>query len=108
MRELLALTGNRRLNMCAVEKKAAIRAACEHDHLDVVRHLLGLTGDRTVDVHTWGEVAFRTACSGGHLDVVRELLGLTGACTVNVHALQENAFQLACQNGHLDHASYWP
>jgi len=53
--------------------------ACGNDHLDVVRELLALQGDRAVDVHANNELAFRWACANGHMPVVRELLALEGA-----------------------------
>ncbi len=56
-------------------------------HVDVVRELLALTGDRRVDVHVDDEGGFRGACLRGHLGVVRELLALTGDRRVDVHAL---------------------
>jgi len=75
--------------------------ACKQGHLAVVRELLGLAGDRRVDVHTNGEWAFRQACKQGHVGVVRELLGLSGDRRVDVHASGEAAFQMACWNGHV-------
>jgi len=75
--------------------------ACEQGHLAVVRELLGLSGDRRVDVHAGEEAAFRGACGNGHVGVVRELLGLSGDRRVDVHAEGQGAFRGACWNGHV-------
>jgi len=77
VRELLALTGDRRVDVHAQEEHA-FHGACEKGHLGVVRELLAPTGDRTVSVHAQKKDAFCLACQEGQLDVVRKLLGLTG------------------------------
>jgi len=77
VREMLALTGDRRVDVHA-EEEDAFRWACWKGHVNVIHELLALTGDRTVDVHAKKEEAFREACQDGNLGVVRELLSLTG------------------------------
>ena len=79
----------------------AFCTACRQGRPAVVVGLLGLTGDRRVDVHEANEAAFRGASKGGHLGVVRELLALTGDRRVDVHVGGEEAFCSACRYGHL-------
>ncbi len=79
----------------------ALHVACVCGSLGVVRELLALTGDRTVDVHAENEWAFAAACAMGHIAVVRELLALAGERTVDVHACAEQAFSSACEGGHI-------
>jgi len=100
VRELLALSGDRRVNLLAGEE-AAFCGACGNGHLAVVRELLSLSGDRRVNVHAGGEDAFYQACCKGQLGVVRELLALTGNRRVDVHAGGEEAFRQTCRCGHL-------
>ena len=52
----------------------ALSAACRGGHVEVVRLLLSLQGDRRMEVHAGGEDAFRDACSCGHVEVVRLLV----------------------------------
>jgi len=81
---------------------AGFSKACECGHVAVVRGLLALSGNRTVDLHAMNGGVFIAACCIGHLDVVRHLLGLTGDRRVDVHAEDEKAFLDACYNGHAD------
>ena len=71
-------------------------------HLPVIRELLTLQGDRTVNVRADDEDAFRKACVWGHLDVVQLLLALQGDRFVDVHARNEEAFRSACVEDHLE------
>jgi len=100
VRELLALTGNSRIDVHAVGE-SAFRLACVEGHVAVVRELLALSGDRRIDVHAHGEYAFQDACVNGHVAVVRELLALTGNRHIDVHADDEYAFREACDEGKL-------
>ena len=76
-------------------------AACSIGDLGVVRELLGLDGDRRIDVHAEQEAGFRWACQHGHLGVVRELLGLDGDRRIDVHTREEAGFRAACRRGRL-------
>jgi hypothetical protein len=64
----------------------------------VVVLLLGLDGERKVDVHVSGEYAFRIACFYDRIKVVELLLSLGGARAVNVHVADEKAFRQACMD----------
>ena len=97
VRELLSLSGDRRVDVHAVEEKV-FRGACRFGHAGLVMpvwssgssaELLGLGGDCHVDVHARGEAALRGACENGRLAMVRELLALTGdrgMCTYHPEA----------------------
>ena len=100
VQELLALSGDRRINVHAAAEQA-FRSACKNGRLHVVRELLALELDRRIGVHVWDEVAFREACGGGHLDVARELLASDGDRRINVHAGSPDAFKWPCKCGHL-------
>ena len=67
--------------------------ACKWGHLDVVRELLSLGGDRRVDVHAEDrqgpEAPLRAACLMGRLDVVRELLSLEGDRAFSPDTIQQ-------------------
>ena len=84
VRELLSLTGKRRVDVHA-KNQEALREAFQAGRGCVMCELLGLTGNRRVDVHVRGEAAFQEACVRGHLAVVRELLALTGDLVVRAH-----------------------
>jgi len=92
VRELLGLSGDRRVNMC----EQAFTWACHMGHLPMVRELLALTGDRRVDVHTEHGNALRLAAMCGHVGVVRELLALTGDRRVDVNAGLQRQTALQC------------
>jgi hypothetical protein len=101
VRELLALSGDREVDVHAMDERALFNA-CSSGHVDVVRELLALSGHREVDVHARNDSAFISACSNGHLNVVRELLAMSGNQKVNVHARSERAFLIACFRNAVD------
>jgi hypothetical protein len=72
--------------------KVTFQWACKHGHMDVLRSLLDLEGDRAVDVHAMNEGGFRLACKWDRLEAVRLLLALAGDRRIDVHADQEDAF----------------
>ncbi len=82
--------------------RLVFRAACACGNVELLRDLLALTGNRTVDVHAGDEEGFHEACAGGHLGVVRELLALTGDRAIDVHAENEGGFRWACLRGNLN------
>ncbi len=98
LRELLRLSGDRRVNV-NVQSGAAFYVACECGQVDVVRELLALTGDRRLNISSHQEEAFVRACEQGHIDVVRELLSLKGSRRVDV---SNQAFIGACGYGRID------
>ena len=81
MRSLFQLTfveklGLRKYNQQLNEE--AIRKACEHGHIENVKSLLALEGDRKINVHANDDEAFRMACRNGRTEVVKLLLSLEG------------------------------
>ena len=106
MRELLALTGPRAVDVHARDwlgPEGGFRGACKNGHLEVVRELLALEGGQAVDVHAGPRgvpgAGFREACAFGHVEIVRELLAMTGQRAVNVNAGNGVAFCFAFQGG---------
>jgi ankyrin repeat protein len=43
-------------------------------HADIVQLLLGLVGERAINVHAENEDAFHWACERGHVEVIKQLL----------------------------------
>lgn len=79
----------------------AFRTACEHNHLNVVRALLGLDGDRKVDIHAEEDDALTRACAKGSTAVVRELLALNRkGRKYDLRAFKHRAFMQAVTGGH--------
>ena len=85
-----------------VGDEMAFRNACYYGHMEVIKLLLSLEGDRRIDVHAGYNSALKSACEGGHLDVVKLLLSLSDDRRIDVHINYEDAFVTACCNGHLD------
>jgi len=80
----------------------ALFSACfEAGHVDVVLLLLGLQGDRRVDVHANDDAAFGAACRGGNAQLVQVLLDLEGDRAVG-RAVLGTAFTHACRKGFTD------
>ena len=78
------------------------KRACSSGRMDAIKLLLGLKGDRRVDVHAGNEEAFRNACREGHLEIVKLLLALEGDRRVDVHAADEDGFIAACSSKHME------
>lgn len=81
-------------------------AACRLGHMQVVKVLLGMEGDRYVNVHAQDSCAVRWAAEYGQLEMLQMLLALEGDRRMDVHALEEYAFRWACQRGHIDIVKY--
>ena len=101
-RELIRVGCDRGLDVNGVGhppgEHEVFRTACSSGHLDILRCLLSLTGDRTVNVHVMNERPLYLACNWSKLPVVRELLALAGDRRVDVHAEGERALRVACHN----------
>ena len=80
----------------------AFRNACYYGHIEVVKLLLNLKGDREINVHAHDNGALKSACIRGHLNIVKLLLNLSNDKKINVHFNDEDAFITACCNGHVD------
>jgi len=103
VRELLALEGDRRINV-NVQIDRTFDRVCANGHLSVLQELLALGGDRRIDVED-PDAGFCRACNRGHLPIVRELLQIPDesgeSYWIDVHWGQENGVVTACVNGHL-------
>ena len=92
--------------------EAGFLAACANGHVEVVRELLALTGDRAVDLHSMhgrrgaGVMSFRAACTNGHVEVVRWLVREGGADPNQGDEQGRTAVLVAAEGGHREVAKW--
>jgi hypothetical protein len=66
------------------------RLACKYGYLALVDRLLGLEGDRRIDVHAFDDNAFREAWDWQYQPLFDRLLSLAGDRAIPAHVVSEN------------------
>jgi ankyrin repeat protein len=80
----------------------ALRYACEHRNLDIIKYLLQIGANIHAN-NMWVTTPLQSASRYGHLDVIKYLVEVGGA---NIHDDNDFALDIASLNGHLDVVKY--
>jgi len=102
VQELLALTGDKRVNVHYNNDRAFLES-CRIGHGPIVKCLLGLTDDREIDIEYHRNSICSTAIKLGHTEIVIHSLQLDDDDrAIDTNRMRFSPLYLACCNGHYD------